>query len=65
MIDCIIAAKNYNDFSMRGRQSINPLTKFGFAFIDDGVLRITDLGRKLIASEKDSGDAFLKSFICV
>ena len=63
MIDRIIAAKNYNDFSMRGRQSINPLTKFGFAFIDDGVLRITDLGRKLIASEKDSGDAFLKSFI--
>lgn len=48
---------------MRGRQSINPLTKFGFALNDNGVIKITDLGRKLIASEKDSGDAFLKSFI--
>ena len=59
----IIEAKNYQDFSMRGRQSINPLTKFGFAFVDNGVLKITELGQKLIASEKDSGDVFLKSFI--
>lgn len=63
VIDRIIEAKNYRDFSMRGRQSINPLTKFGFAFIDDGILKITELGQKLIASEKDSGDVFLKSFI--
>lgn len=62
-IDQIIEAKNYQDFSMRGRQSINPLTKFGFAFVDNGVLNITELGQKLIASEKDSGDVFLKSFI--
>lgn len=48
---------------MRGRQSLNPLTKFGFVFVDGGTLKITELGRKLIASEKDSGDAFLKSFI--
>ncbi|HMS31859.1 MAG TPA: AlwI family type II restriction endonuclease [Candidatus Saccharibacteria bacterium] len=48
---------------MRGRQSINPLTKFGFALIEKGILEITDLGKNLIASEKDSGDAFLKSFI--
>jgi hypothetical protein len=31
LIDRIIEAKNYQDFSMRGRQSINPLTKFGKA----------------------------------
>ena len=62
-IDRIIAAKNYQDFSMRGRQSINPLTKFGFVFIDAGILKITELGKKLIASEKDPGDVFLKSFI--
>jgi len=48
---------------MRGRQSLNPLTKFGFVIIRDGVLKITDLGRKLISSEKDAGDVFLKSFI--
>lgn len=63
IIDRIIEVKNYKDFAMRGRQSINPLTKFGFALIDDGILKITELGEKLIASEKDSGDAFLKSFI--
>ena len=63
IIDRIIDIKKYTDFAMRGRQSLNPLTKFGFAYIDDGVLKITELGRKLIASEKDLGDVFLKSFI--
>lgn len=62
-VERIVEIKNYSDFAMRGRQSINPLTKFGFAMNDDGVIKITDLGRKFIASEKDSGDVFLKSFI--
>ena len=62
-INTIIEIKNYRDFSMRGRQSINPLTKFGFALIDNGILKITELGERLIASEKDFGDAFLRSFI--
>lgn len=62
-VDRIVEIKNYRDFSMRGRQSINPLTKFGFALNDNGIIKITDLGRKLIVNEKDSGDAFLKSFI--
>jgi hypothetical protein len=48
---------------MRGRQSMNPLTKFGFVIIDNGTVKITELGEKLIASEKDAGDVFLKSFI--
>ncbi len=63
VIDRIVKIKNYKDFAMRGRQSINPLTKFGFAFIDNGKIKITDLGKKLILSEKDAGDVFLKSFI--
>jgi hypothetical protein len=63
IIDEILKLKNYTDFAMRGRQSLNPLTKFGFAIIDDRILKITKLGRKLIASEKDTGDVFLKSFI--
>ena len=29
-IDEILRIKNYADFDMRGRQSMNPLTKFGF-----------------------------------
>ncbi len=63
VIDEIIKLKNYTDFAMRGRQSINPLTKFGFVIIDGGVIKITELGKKLIANEKDAGDVFLKSFI--
>ncbi len=63
VIEEIIRLKDYTDFAMRGRQSLNPLTKFGFVIIRNGVLKITDLGRKLISSEKDAGDVFLKSFI--
>lgn len=63
IIDEILRLKNYTDFAMRGRQSLNPLTKFGFVIICDGVLKITDLGRKLILSERDAGNVFLKSFI--
>lgn len=63
IVNRVIEIKNYRDFAMRGRQSLNPLTKFGFAFVDNGILKITELGRKLIASEKDAGDVFLKSFI--
>lgn len=63
VVDRIVKIKNYTDFPIRGRQSLNPLTKFGFALNDNGVIKITKLGQKLIASEKDSGDAFLRSFI--
>lgn len=63
VIEEILRLKDYTDFAMRGRQSLNPLTKFGFVIIRDGFLKITDLGRKLISSEKDAGDVFLKSFI--
>lgn len=63
IVDTIVEIKNYRDFPIRGRQSINPLTKFGFALIDNGVLKITELGEQLIASEKDYGDVFLRSFI--
>lgn len=62
-VNRIVEIKKYRDFDMRGRQSINPLTKFGFAFINNGVLKITELGKKFVVSEKDSGDVFLKSFI--
>ena len=63
VIEEILRLKNYTDFSMRGRQSLNPLTKFGFVIIDNGTVKITELGKKLIESEKDAGDVFLKSFI--
>ncbi|MDR3259750.1 MAG: AlwI family type II restriction endonuclease [Fusobacteriaceae bacterium] len=39
------------------------MTKFGFALIDNGIVKITELGNKLIESSQDFCDAFLKSFI--
>jgi hypothetical protein len=63
IIDRIVELKNYTDFNMRGRQSLNPLTKFGFVLIDDGTVRITELGHKFILSERDPGDVLLQSFI--
>ena len=63
LVDEIVETKQYKDFDMRGRQSLNPLTKFGFVLVDDGVIRITQLGHTLIASTTDYGDVFLKSFI--
>jgi hypothetical protein len=62
-IEKIITLKDYKDFAMRGRQSLNPLTKFGFAYIDNGIVQITELGNKLIENSQDFGDVFLKSFI--
>jgi hypothetical protein len=55
----IVSIKKYKDFAMRGRQPINPLTKFSFVFIDKGVVKITELGNKLIRSSQDFGDVFL------
>ena len=43
--EAIFNAKNYEDPSMRGRQSLNPLKKFGFVSIKGGKIFITDLGR--------------------
>lgn len=56
-------AKNYKDPPMRGRQSLNPLKKLGFVFIEGGKVKITELGKKIIAGEIDLGDAFLRCFL--
>lgn len=55
--------KGYEDPPMRGRQSINPLMKLGFALIKDGKITVTELGKKAIAEEIDMGDAFLRCFL--
>jgi len=39
----IFNAKNYKDPAMRGRQSINPLKKFGFVVIKDKKIFITSV----------------------
>jgi hypothetical protein len=40
----IFDSKNYTDPAMRGRQSFNPLKKFGFVRLKNKVLEITPFG---------------------
>ncbi len=65
-IDEILRIKNYADFDMRGRQSMNPLTKFGFIRIDDEtkVITLTDSGRELLKTDDNEiGKVLLRSFL--
>jgi len=59
----IFHAKNYEDPSMRGRQSLNPLKKFGFVSIKDGKIFITDLGKLFLKEDFDLGEIFFRSFL--
>ena len=59
----IFEFKEYKDSPMRGRQSINPLKKFGFAIIKDGKIVITDLGKLFLNEKFDIGEIFFKSFL--
>ena len=65
-IDKILRIKNYADFDMRGRQSMNPLTKFGFIRIDDDtkIISLTDSGRELLdTDDNEIGKVLLRSFL--
>jgi len=59
----IFAAQNYDDPPHRGRQSFNPLKKFGFVTITNGKVKITDLGNHFLGEEYDMGDVFFRSFL--
>lgn len=59
----IFESKNYTDPSMRGRQSFNPFKKFGFVYLDDGILRVTDFGEYFLSDDYDLSEIFLRSFI--
>ncbi len=59
----IFNAKAYEDPAMRGRQSLNPLKKFGFVLIENGKLRITELGRLFLNEDFDFGEIYFKSFL--
>jgi hypothetical protein len=51
----IFAIKNYEDPPMRGRQSVNPLNKLGYAIAMEnaGPITITDLGKAFVAGDYD------------
>ena len=59
----IFNAKDYEDPAMRGRQSINPLKKFGFVIIKRGKVKITDLGKLFLEEDFDLGEIFFRIFL--
>lgn len=59
----IFNAQNYNDPPHRGRQSFNPLKKFGFATIVDDRIKITELGNYFLGKDYDIGEMFFRSFL--
>lgn len=59
----IFNTKDYEDPAMRGRQSINPLKKFGFVVIKNEKITITSLGKLFLNDDFDLGEIFFRSFI--
>ena len=59
----IFYAKNYKDPAMRGRQSINPLKKLGLVVIEDGRVKITNLGHLFLKEDFDLEEIFFRSFL--
>jgi hypothetical protein len=57
--------QEYEDPPMRGRQSVNPLNKLGFAIARQGYghIIITELGNKFLSGDYDIGYIFFKSLL--
>ncbi|MDN5346128.1 MAG: hypothetical protein PWQ73_632 [Petrotoga sp.] len=61
----IFEYQKYEDPPMRGRQSVNPLNKLGFAIAREGYgpIKITDLGNLFLKGDYDIGFIFFKSLL--
>jgi len=59
----IFDSKNYTDPGMRGRQSFNPLKKFGFVRLKNKVLEITPFGENFLSDNYDLSSIFFSGFI--
>ncbi len=59
----IFSLKNYKSPDMRGRQSINPLKKFGLVVIDNKRIKITNLGKLFFKEDFDFEEIFFRSFL--
>jgi hypothetical protein len=57
--------QNYEDPPMRGRQSVNPLNKLGFAIAREGYgpIKITELGNMFLKGEYNISFIFFKSLL--
>ena len=61
----IFEYQHYKDPPMRGRQSVNPLNKLGFAIVREGYgpIKITQLGNLFLKGDYDIGFIFFKSLL--
>jgi len=61
----IFEYQDYEDPPMRGRQSVNPLNKLGFAIAREGFgpIKITELGNLFLKGDYDIGFIFFKSLL--
>lgn len=61
----IFEYQKYEDPPMRGRQSVNPLNKLGFAIAREGYgpIKITELGNLFLKGDYDIGFIFFKSLL--
>ncbi len=61
----IFEHQDYQDPPMRGRQSVNPLNKLGFAIArkNYGKIKITELGNMFLKGDYDIGKVFFKSLL--
>ena len=61
----IFEYQGYEDPPMRGRQSVNPLNKLGFAIVREGYgpIKITELGNLFLKGDYDIGFIFFKSLL--
>jgi adenine-specific DNA-methyltransferase len=59
----IFKMKNYEDPAMRGRQSVNPLKKFGFVLFEEKILKISQLGHYFLSDDYDLGEVFFRMFL--
>lgn len=59
----IFDAKQYQDPPMRGRQSMNPLSKLGYMLVVDGKLKLTDAGKKLLDGTVSFQESVLDSLL--
>ena len=56
----IFADKKYKNPSRRANLFVRPLVKYGFASVTDGVVRITGMGKLLLAETKDCHEVMLR-----
>lgn len=63
MAESIFNAKEYKDPDMRGRQSMSPLVKLGLVYYEGKVIRISDMGKKLLNGDITFEDMMLDALL--